>query len=203
MSVEPALTNRNRLTTAFRVFLAIPHLILVGGLGIGFATQQSDGQTSLVGESGLFGAVVIALAIVSWFTLVFAGRHVPGIRRLTALYLRWRMRALAYLMLLQDAYPPFGDDRYPAVLAIVDPPAPRNRITVFFRPLLVIPHYVLLFFLFLAWSVTTIAAWFAILITGAYPAAVYGFGVGVLRWRLRVEAYTLLLVDEYPPFSLD
>jgi hypothetical protein len=41
-----------------------------------------------------------------------------------------------------------------------------------------------------------------ILFTGAYPASLYPFAVGVLRWRLRVEAYTLLLVDEYPPFSL-
>lgn len=203
VSVEPAIVNRNRLTTAFRVFLAIPHAILVGGVGIGFATQQSDGQTSLVGESGLFGAVAIALALVSWFTIVVAGTHFEGVRGLTALYLRWRVRALAYLMLLEDAYPPFGDDRYPATLGIVDPTAARNRLTVFFRPLMVIPHYCVLFFLFLAWSVTTIVAWFAILFTGTYPASFYGFGVSVLRWRLRVEAYTLLMVDEYPPFSLD
>jgi hypothetical protein len=146
--------------------------------------------------------VAIVRAIISWFTIVFAGKHSPGIRRLTALYLRWRARALAYLMLLEDAYPPFGDGRYPVALEIVDPAAARNRLTVFFRPVMVIPHYLVLFLLFLAWSVTTIAAWFMILFTGAYPASVYPFAVGVLRWRLRVEAYTLLLVDEYPPFSL-
>jgi hypothetical protein len=48
-----------------------------------------------------------------------------------------------------------------------------------------------------------VIAWFAILFTGRYPAALYGFGVGVLRWETRVEAYALLLHDEYPPFSLD
>lgn len=202
LTVEPALVNRNRLTTAFRMILAIPHVILVGGVGIGIASQQNDGQTSLVGESGLLGAVAIALAIISWFTLVFAGIHFPGIRRLTALYLRWRARAMAYLMLLEDAYPPFGDGRYPVELAIGDPAGPRPRLTVFFRPLMVIPHYVVLFFVFLAWCATTIAAWFAILFTGAYPQAFYQFGVGALRWRMRVEAYTLFLVDEYPPFSL-
>jgi len=202
LTVEPALVNRNRLTTAFRMILAIPHVILVGGVGIGIASQQNDGQTSLVGESGLLGAVAIALAVISWFTLVFAGTHFPGIRRLTALYLRWRARALAYLMLLEDAYPPFGDGRYPVELAIVDPEGPRPRMTIFFRVLLVIPHYIALFFVFLAWCVTTIVAWFAILFTGAYPPSFYQFGVGALRWRMRVEAYTLLLVDEYPPFSL-
>ncbi|MGD9906873.1 MAG: DUF4389 domain-containing protein [Vicinamibacterales bacterium] len=203
LTVEPAIADRNRLTTAFRVLLAIPHLILVGGVGIGVATQREDGQSSLAGESGLLGAVAIALAVVSWFTLVFAGTHFPGIRRLTALYLRWRARALAYLMLLQDAYPPFGDGWYPAQLALVDPEGPRNRVSVAFRIFMVIPHYLVLFFLVFAWSLATIVAWFAILFTGRYPQAFYQFGVGVLRWRLRVEAYTLLMVDEYPPFSLD
>ena len=60
----------------------------------------------------------------------------------------------------------------------------------------------MLFFVLLAWGFTTIAAWFIIVITGAYPQGLYEFGVGALRWRLRVEAYLLLMVDEYPPFSL-
>ena len=54
----------------------------------------------------------------------------------------------------------------------------------------------------LAWACTTIVAWFIILFTGAYPQSLYGFGTGALRWRLRVEAYMLLMVDAYPPFSL-
>ncbi len=46
-------------------------------------------------------------------------------------------------------------------------------------------------------------AWFAIVFTGAYAAALSPFGVGAMRWLLRIEAYMLLVVDEYPPFSLD
>ena len=57
-------------------------------------------------------------------------------------------------------------------------------------------------FVLVGWGLTTIAAWFIILFTGAYPQGLYEFGVGVFRWQLRVEAYMLLLVDEYPPFSL-
>ena len=53
-----------------------------------------------------------------------------------------------------------------------------------------------------AWWVTTVVSWFAILIDGRYPPGLYGFGVGALRWLIRVEAFVLLLVDEYPPFSL-
>jgi hypothetical protein len=201
VSVEPSLTNRNRLTTAFRLILAIPHLILVGGIGLGVASH-GDGRMTIGGEGGLLGAVAIFLAIVSWFTLLFAGRHIVGIRQFTSFYLRWRVRALAYFMLLEDAYPPFGDAPYPASIEVADPVAPRDRVTVGVRILLAIPHIIVLFFVLLAWSVTTIVAWFSILFTGTYPKSLYEFGVGALRWRLRVETYMLLMVDEYPPFSL-
>jgi len=80
VALEPALTNRNRLTTAFRLILAIPHVILVGGVGLGTAGQD-DQRTTIGGEGGLLGAVAIVLAIVSWFTIVVAGTHVLLIRR--------------------------------------------------------------------------------------------------------------------------
>jgi len=139
---------------------------------------------------------------VSWFTIVFTGTHIIGIRQFTLFYLRWRARALAYVMLLEDPYPPFGDAPYPASIAIADPVAPRNRLSVAFRLLLAIPHFVVLAFVLFAWVLTTVAAWFIILFTGTYPRGLYEFGVGALRWRLRVESYVLLMVDEYPPFSL-
>jgi hypothetical protein len=61
---------------------------------------------------------------------------------------------------------------------------------------------IVLIFLNIAWVLTTIVAWFAILFTGRYPRGLYGFAVGVLRWDMRVEAYLLLMRDEYPPFRL-
>src|SRR5512147_838465 len=141
VSLEPLLASRNRLTTAFRLILAIPHLILVGGVGLGFASSR-DSRTTVGGEGGLLGAVAVFLAIVSWFTIVFAGTHIVGIRQFTSYYLRWRVRALAYLMLLEDAYPPFGDAPYPASIEIGDPPLPRDRVRVAFRLILAIPHFV-------------------------------------------------------------
>ena len=201
VTVTPALTNRNRLTTLVRIILAIPHMILVGGAGIGLAAR-SNPATTIGGEGGIFGFVAGVLAIVSWFTIVVGGTHIAGIRQYTAFYLRWRVRAIAYLMLLEDAYPPFGDAAYPSSLEIVDPAGRRDRVTVLLRILLAIPHFIVLAFVLFGWCVTTIVAWFAILLTGAYPEALYTFGVGALRWALRVEAYMLLMVDEYPPFSL-
>jgi Domain of unknown function (DUF4389) len=201
--IEPALTDRNRLTTLFRLILAIPHLILVGGAGLGFASSsQNDSTVSSFGEGGLLGAVAGFLSVVSWFTIVIAGTHIIGIRQFCSFYLRWRTRAGAYVMLLEDPYPPFGDAPYPTSVEITDPIGPRNRLTVAFRLILVIPHFFVVFFIFIAWCLTTILAWFVILFTGEYPRGMYEFGVGVLRWMVRVEAYLMLLVDEYPPFSL-
>jgi len=204
VTIEPLLVNRNRLTTAVRVLLAIPHLILVGGLGLGSAVRRGGGTAfTFGGETGLLGAAAFCLAIVSWFTIVVTGTHIAGIRDFTRFYLRWRVRALAYLMLLEDQYPPFGDGPYPAAITIDDPVGPRDRLTVGFRLILVIPHAIALVFLVIAWWLTAVLSWILILTTGEYPRGLYQFAVGVLRWFLRVESYMLLLVDTYPPFSLD
>src|SRR5437879_9109453 len=142
ITIQPPLAERNRLTAAFRLFLAIPHLIVVGSVGLGLAVRSSRGDsTSLGSETGLLGAVMWILAIVSWVTIVIGGEHINAIRRFTRFYLRWRVRALAYLMLLADAYPPFGDDPYPATLTVIDPSRPRNRLSIGFRILTGIPAF--------------------------------------------------------------
>jgi uncharacterized protein DUF4389 len=204
VAVEPLLAPRNRMTTAFRLILAIPHLFLVGGIGFSmvFRTGRSD-LISLGPETGLLGLVAGILAVVSWFTILIKREHISGIREYTRFYLRWRVRALAYLMLLEDRYPPLGDAPYPASVTVVDPEGPRDRLTVGLRILLAIPHFFVLAFLLTGWWITTIVAWFLILFTGRYPHGLYDFGVGALQWLIRIEAYMLLLVDEYPPFSMN
>jgi hypothetical protein len=203
VTIEPRYRDRDRLTVAFRLLLAIPHMIFVGSVGVSFAARNGiNDLTSVGGETGLLGGIAVLLAIVSWFTIVISSVHINVVRRYTRFYLRWRVRALAYTMLLVDQYPPFGDGDYPASLTLVDPPA-RDRLTVGFRILLAVPHFIVLFFLVCAWWVTAFVSWLIILFTGDYPQGLYDFAAGVLRWFIRVEAYVLLMVDEYPPFAFE
>ena len=206
VSIPRALNDRNRLTTAFRLILAIPHLLLVGGpiaaaLSWSWSSERGFAYDWSAG-GGVLGAVAVVTAIIAWFAIVFTGKHPDGLWNLAAFYLRWRVRAVAYIAMLRDEYPPFGDAAYPAALELGAAPLRRDRVSVGFRIILALPHIIAVWALGILWAFTSILAWFAILFTGRYPESLYDFAIGVLRWNIRLEAYLLLLRDEYPPFSL-
>jgi hypothetical protein len=188
----PYKEELGRLSTAFRAMLAIPQLLIVGGPGVGFGANS---------QTGLFGAVVAITSVISWFAIMFTKRYPRGLWDMAMTYMRWRANVVTYAALLRDEYPPFGEGDYPAVFEMTYPEQ-SNRWTVGLRLFLVIPHVVVLLLVTLVWLATAIIAWFAILFTGRYPEGLFRFGVGTMRWTLRVQAYLYLMRDEYPPFSL-
>lgn len=193
----------NRWTVLFRLILAIPQLLLFGGFSLFFgrfgANRVADRFQG--GSTGPLAAALELLAVFAWFYIIFTGRY-PTFRGFVIFLFRWSQNVSAYMALLADRYPPFSDGPYPLRIGI-QPDEEHNRWTVGFRLILAVPHYIGLFFLGIAVFVVTIIAWFAILITGEYPEGMYNFSAGVARWGARVGGYLLLLVDEYPPFSLE
>ncbi len=98
---------------------------------------------------------------------------------------------------------PAGDTgRSDEIMLAFAGPAGQNRLTVLVRIILAIPHLIVLWALTIAAEVVVIVCWFAALVLGRLPDGLAGFLVGYLRWLARVQAYLLLLTDDYPPFEL-
>ncbi|OLD51057.1 MAG: hypothetical protein AUI42_00480 [Actinobacteria bacterium 13_1_40CM_2_65_8] len=187
----------NRLTTAFRIFVAIPILIVLGTLS-GETLQANSHTTQYMLVTG-GGVLFLPLVLM----LVFRQKYPRWWFDWNINFLRFSNRVTAYLALLDDRYPSTDEEQsvhldftYPDALQM-------NRWLPLIKWLFAIPHYFVLIFLGIAALGSVILAWFAILFTGSYPRSLFDFVVGVLRWSNRVNGYAFVLVtDQYPPFSL-
>jgi hypothetical protein len=143
--------------------------------------------------------------IGAWFGIVFTGRYPPGIFNFIAGAFRWTNRVQGYQLLMTELYPPFSLDEapYPIRTRIQYPENGIARWRPFFQGLLAFPHFIVLGLLGIGAYFMYAWAWLSILFTGKYPPAAFNFLAGVLRWATRVYAYTLLMTEEYPPFSLE
>jgi hypothetical protein len=149
----------------------------------------------------LYGIAYFVTLIIAWFAILFTGRYPRGLFDFAVGLLRWSARVTVYLNLMRDDYPPFGTaGRYPAALD-VDYPERLSRWKIFFKWPLAIPHLIILYGYGILANAITFVAFFIILFTGRYPRALFDLVVGYYRWDYRVNAYVLLLTDDYPPFT--
>ncbi|HXU03125.1 MAG TPA: DUF4389 domain-containing protein [Polyangia bacterium] len=141
-------------------------------------------------------------AFFDWVSILFTGHAVAGLQPFKRLYLNWRARVMAYACFLRDEYPPFGDGPYPASLELPDEPETRDFKSVALRPLLLVPHLVVLLCLLVVELLVCIGSWFAIVFKGGLGDNLWRFSRDVMAYALRVEAYGLLIHDQFPSFSL-
>jgi hypothetical protein len=199
----------DRLTTFFRLIWIIPIAIILGLISGAGETVTNTVTLNEAGEvikttRDTVGGLASGLAVATALMIIFRQRYprwwFDFARELT----RFEYRVGAYLFLLTDQYPSTVEEQ--SVHLEIDYPDVKsdlNRWMPLVKWLLAIPHYIVLIFLGIAAFFAVIIAWFAILVTGQYPRALFDFIVGVGRWGLRVAAYAFLLVtDSYPPFSL-
>ena len=193
----------DRLTTLLRVIWIIPIAVILSLLtatGNETVVRETGERVMRSTGGGISGGLFLATLLMIVFRVRYPRWWFDFARELT----RFGARVGAYFALLTDRYPSTVEEQsvhleidYPDVVRDL------NRWLPLVKWLLAIPHYIVLFFLWLAALVVIVVAWFAILITGGYPRSLFDFVVGVGRWTLRVSAYAFLLVtDRYPPFSL-
>ena len=189
----------NRVTTGFRIFVAIPILVVLGAVS-GETWQWSYGRGSTAVAAGAGGLLFFAPLLMILFRRKYPRWWFDWNLELQ----RFSNRVGAYLALMDDRYPS-STDRQSVHLEYDYPDAARdlNRWLPLVKWFLAIPHYIVLIFLDIAAVIVLIVAWFAILFTGRYPRGIFDFVEGVIRWHNRVLGYALTLVtDRYPPFSL-
>lgn len=169
-------------------FLAIPHLF------IGYVLQQIANLVSLI----------------AWLVILFTGSLPSSLANYLCLAIRYQMRTYTYVLWLRESYPPFDfsattDDPGIDVTRIDFRPTyeQRNRLTVGLRLIWVIPAALVGVVVALGAMFVAIAGFFAVLFTGRWPEGMRAFLLKVMRFSVRVTAYTYLLTDDYPPLALD
>ena len=204
-SVDYPDRELDRLTTAFRIFTAIPiaivlALISAGGVG-GPGGWGGEGRGFFLSFGAGGGLLVLAPLVM----ILFRQKYPRWWFDWNLNLVRFKNRVAAYLFLLRDEYPSTDEEQQVHVdFPYPDVPNDLNRWLPLVKWLLAIPHLIILVFLALAALVVVIIAWFAILFTGRYPEGLFDFVVGVMRWGNRVQGYAFVLItDRYPPFSLN
>jgi hypothetical protein len=209
--ILPGPALQARWKTFFRIFLAIPTLLLSTALGGGgsFSGSYANGNKGYRGQ-GSGGALGGVCAFLGWFASLARGTMPKGLRDAGAYGTGYTAQVLSYLLLITDRYPNAdptamlaGVERPPqhAVHLVGDADDLRfSRVTVFFRLPLAIPHLVWLALWTVVAILTAIVTWFATLFTGTPPAGLHRFLSRYARYSLHVNAFLYLVANPFPGF---
>ena len=168
--------------------MAIPHLIIAGAL------EYVSG----------------AVAMISWFVILFTGALPSELANLQIMILRYTTRVETYAGFLYAAYPPYDFSMSaaepggsPVDLSVEPVLVDRDRLTVGLRFIWAIPAVVYALLIAIVGIICLILAFFAVLFTGRWPDRLRSWVMKMLRVSIRTNAYVMLLTDEYPPFTTD
>lgn len=206
VDVEIAPPQRqNRWTVGFRLLLAIPALMFAGTL----AGSLSSTGFLRWGTGYSAGLLIGVAAFLGWFASLARARMPRGLRDAAAYAIAYAAQLDAYLFLLTDRYP--NSDPMTALQDIpvrtdpiqlrTDDDLQRSRLTVFFRLLLTLPHFIWLYLWGLLANLAVIVNWFATLIGGRSPQGLHGFLAAYLRYQTHVFAYLYLTANPFPGFT--
>jgi hypothetical protein len=209
VEIGPA-ERQNRWATGFRLVLAVPALVIAGGIaGVPSGGGNAQGSAEAGSEVSVMtlGGVIATVAVLGWFVCLVRGREPLGFRNLLAYGLRYLAQVDGYLLVLTDRYPNSDPADPPAetlerpIRLHVDDDLRRSRLTVFFRLLLALPHIVWLLLWSIAAFFAAIVAWFAALFGGRTPEGLHRFLAAFVRYQTHVSAYLVLVANPFPAFD--
>lgn len=167
---------QRRVTVAFRIFIAIPHLAWWY----------------------LLNVAMQVLTVLGWFGALFTGRVPKDMHQFNTRALQYETRLYAYLLLLTDKQPPWPltSDDHP--VAIETRSTELNRAAVFFKLILAVPTSIIATLLSVGLMVVAPVGWILTLVMGRLPEPLFGANAAALRYMTRSRAYLSLLTAEYP-----
>jgi hypothetical protein len=194
--------RQNRWLTGFRVFLALPAVLLADSL-MGGGVSFSGGSIATTG--GVAGTA----AFLGWFACLARGSMPQGLRDAGAYCIGYSAQVTGYLLLLTDRFPNSDPAVYEAtnvyrsdpIRVTVDDDLRRSRLTVFFRLALTTPHLVWLILWGIPVFFALIANWFATLFRGSSPPGLHRFLAAYARYQVHVFAYLQLTANLFPGFT--
>jgi len=168
--------RRSRLTVAFRLLLALPHVVWLA----------------------LWSVAAILAAIANWFVALVSGRSAEPLHRFLAAYVRYTVHVSAFLFVVANPFPGFaGTPGYPVDVTIA-PAERQSRWITFFRTFLALPAFLLAGALAGAMLAVGILGWFAALVTGRMPTGLRNLGAMSIRYQAQTHVYWFVLHDRYP-----